>query len=469
MTLRKTTGAAMVALLAAAAARAGGPLPVGSRLELFVDDHVIGRMSGAAELRLNHPTPREVVFVTDKPWEGDTSAYFTVFRDGGIYRMYYRGSGRDAKTRKSAHGEVACYAESKDAVHWTRPELGLFEFAGSKRNNIVWDGIGTHDFTPFKDTRPDCPREARYKAFGRGKPKAPRGLYAFGSPDAIHWSLMREKAVITRGAFDSQNLAFWDAVRGEYRAYFRDFRDGRRDIRTATSKDFLHWTDPVWLAYPGAPREHLYTNQIGPYYRAPHIFLGFPARYLPARGSIVEGLLMSSRDGRSFHRWPEALIRPGLNRDKWRNRSNYIWWGLLETPSSLPGAVKEISLYVNEGYYAGGSTRIRRYTIRLDGFVSVHAPLKGGQLVTKPLRFEGKELAINFSTSAAGGIAVEVRDEAGRAVEGFALSDCPAIFGDAVEQTVRWKGGSDVSGLAGRTVRLRFVLRDADLYSFRFR
>jgi len=459
----------VIVLPIAAAAVADGPLQIGSRLELFVDDCLIGRVSGAAELRLNHPTPREVVFVTDRPWEGNTSAYFTVFRDGSVYRMYYRGSGSDAKTPNRARGEVACYAESKDAVHWTRPELGLFEFAGSKKNNIVWDGIGTHDFTPFKDTKPGCPARRRYKAFGRGRPKAPRGLYAFGSPDGIHWSPMSEKAVITRGAFDSQNLAFWDSVRSEYRAYFRDFRAGKRDIRTATSRDFLHWSDPVWLEYPGAPREHLYTNQISPYYRAPHIFLGFPARYLPDRGSIVEGLLMSSRDGRSFHRWHEALIRPGLNRRKWRNRSNYIWWGLVETPSSLPGAVRELSLYVNEGYYAGDSTCIRRYTIRLDGFVSVHAPLKGGQLVTKPLRFEGRELVVNFSTSAAGGVAVEVQDEAGKAVEGFALSDCPAIFGDAVEQTVRWKGGPDVSALAGRTARLRFVLKDADLYSLRFR
>jgi len=465
----RTHIAAAILLIAAPVLAADGPVEIGSRRELFVDTYLIERLGGSAELRLHRPRPRDVVFVTDRPWEGNTSAYFTIFRDGPLYRMVYRGSHVDAKTRKATHREVSCYAESRDGIHWTRPELGLVEFAGSRKNNIVWDGIGTHDFVPFKDLSPNCPAEARYKALGRGHPKARRGLYAFRSPDAIHWTLLADGPIITRGAFDSQNLAFWDAVRGEYRAYFRDFRAGRRDIRTATSKDFLHWSDPVWLDYPGAPREHLYTNQIAPYARAPHVLLGFPARYLPRRGSMVEGLLMSSRDGRTFHRWPEALIRPGPGSGKWQNRSNYIWWGLIETPSLLPGAPPELCLYVSEGYYRGASTAIRRYTIRLDGFVSVHAPGRGGELVTRPIRFAGKTLSLNVATSAAGGVRVEIQDAAGQAVKGFALSNCPELYGDGVDLPVRWAGGGDVSALAGKTVRLRFALRDADLYSLRFR
>ena len=99
--------------------------------------------------------------------------------------------------------------------------------------------------------------------------------------------------MITQGGFDSQNLAFWDPRCGVYRAYWREYRDphtnkatpfgtplGLRDVLTATSEDFVHWTDPVWLEYPGAPDEELYTSQIIPYFRAPHIYLGFPTRYL---------------------------------------------------------------------------------------------------------------------------------------------------------------------------------------------
>ena len=340
------------------AAWAGEPVNVGSRLELFVDGPLVEELRGDASLRLHHPGPREVVFVTDAPWEGNTSAYFTIFRDGPIFRMYYRGSHSDVSGKGRTHPEFTCYAESRDGVHWTRPEIGLFEFEGSKENNIVWAGPGAHNFTPFKDPNPLCPPGSRYKAVARGAGDQNRSLLAFSSPDGRRWSLAQEEPIISEGSIDSQNLVFWDPLRLEYRAYHRDFREGVRDVRTATSPDFLHWSDPVWLEYPNAPPEHLYTNQVQPYPRAPHVFLGLPTRYLPERGSLTEGLLMASRDGRVFHRWSEALIRPGLNPEKWQNRSNYVWLGLIETESTVPGAPPEISLYANEGYYEGALSLI---------------------------------------------------------------------------------------------------------------
>ena len=107
-----------------------------------------------ARLQLHRPTPRDVSLVRNKPWEGNVSGYTTVFQDGGLYRMYYRGTDTVYTPGKvtSPHREVVCYAESKDGVHWTRPELGLVEFEGSKKNNIIWDGVGSHNFTPFLDT-----------------------------------------------------------------------------------------------------------------------------------------------------------------------------------------------------------------------------------------------------------------------------------------------------------------------------
>ena len=107
--------------------------------------------------------------------------------------------------------------------------------------------------------------------------------------------------------------------------------------------------------------------------------------------------------------------------------------------------------------------------MRIDGFVSVQAPLSGGEFVTKPIVFEGKELVMNFSTSAAGSIRVEIQDADGNAIEDFAPADSPQIYGDELERVVSWKKGSDVGRLAGKPVRLRFVMKDADLYSLRFR
>jgi len=441
------------------------PVDIGSRLELFVDHHLIERLTGAVELKLHRPAPREVVLVTDQPWEGNTCAYYTIFQDGDIYRMYYRGSHFDETTRKSAHPEVACYAESKDGINWTRPRLGLFEFDGSKQNNIVWDGIGTHCFTPFRDDNPDCSPESRYKAVARGRPHGKRGLYALESPDGLHWKLMRDEPVITEGAFDSQNLAFWDPHAQLYREYHRTFSGGVRAIMTGTSTDFQSWTKPVLLEYSDAPREHLYTNAIRSYARAPHILIGFPTRYLPREGSRVEPTFMASREGRTFHRWSEALIPEDAPEDRGGNRSNYMAWGLVK----LPDDDRHYSVYATEAYYTGADSRLRRFTFRIDGFVSAHASSGSGDLLTKPLVFDGKELRINFATARDGMLRVEMQDLTGNPINGFRLDDCPPIRGDAIEHTVNWRRGEDLSRLSGTPVRLRFRIEAGDLYSYSFR
>ena len=127
-----------------------------------------------------------------------------------------------------------------------------------------------------------------------------------------------------------------------------------------------------------------------------------------------------------------------------------------------------MSIYTTEAYYTGESCRLPRHTIRIDGFVSVQAPLSGGELVTKPIRFEGNELVMNFSTSAAGSVRVEIQDIEGKPTPGFALDECPEVYGDSIERVVHWQSGPDLGALAGKPVRLRFVLEDADLYSIRF-
>ena len=442
---------------------AAEPLDIGSRLELFVDDYVIDEISGDAKLQLHRPQPQEVVLTTDKPWEGNTSAYYTVFRDGDLYRMYYRGSHWDEVAKKAAHPEVTCYAESKDGIHWTKPNLGLYEFAGSKNNNIVWDGIGTHCFAVFKDANPDCPADAQYKALSRGRPKGKKGLYAFKSPDAIHWSLIKDEPVITDGYFDSQNLAFWDAHAKTYREYHRTFVNGVRAIMTGTSDDFVHWTEPVLLDYGNVPAQHLYTNAVQPYDRAPHILLGFPTRYLPKEGQRVEPTLMASHDGLHFKRWLEPIIPEEAPQDRGGNRSNYMTWGLVQ----LPGNDNEYSVYATEAYYTGPDSRVRRFTFRSDGFVSLRGGPESGALVTKPLRFIGDQLQLNLTTRERGSVRVELQSAAGEPLDGFSLDDCQPLAGASLARTVSWKGG-DLSKLVGQAIRIRFVVHDADVYSFRF-
>jgi hypothetical protein len=270
--------------------------------------------------------------------------------------------------------------------------------------------------------------------------------------------------------------------------FHRDAHDGRRAIVTCTSTDFIHWTDPVWLEYPGAPKEELYTNAVTPYMRAPHIFLGFPMRYVASRSSqtmegvptvtgfrdvklsdlgITDAAFMTSRDGQQFHRWPEAFIRPGLSSDCWITRNNAPAWGVVQTKSDTAEGIPELSIYATESYFHK-ATRLRRFSLRMDGFVSIRADSQGGEMVTKPIVFSGKRLEMNFSTSATGLIQVEIQDASGKPSPGFALEDCPEVFGDRINQVVAWKQGGDVSKLAGKPIRLRFVMNDADLYAIQF-
>ncbi len=491
------------------------PININTRRELFVDDYLIEEMSGTTHLKLHHPRPQEVVLETDKPWEGNMCNFITVFHQEDRYCMYYKSWSVDLNRSKGDHGSGlksgpmrVCYAESDDGIHWHRPSVELMEQNAHPGNNIVYEGVdseqkGSHGFAPFKDPNPKCAEERRYKAVGAELHATKGDLWAASSADGINWTLMSEEPILVQGEdgkFDSQNLAFWDRTRGEYRIYFRDYTDapeippGRcRAIKTATSPDFIHWSEPEWLRYPGAPTEQLYTNQIMPYPRAPHIFVGFPTRYVertwsPAMenlpepdhrqrrrevnerfgAALTDGLFMSSRDGRSFRRWGEAFLRPGAQkRGNWAYGDNYQSWGLIETPSALDGAPSEYSFFATENYWRQ-PTRFRRYSIRKDGFVSCHAPLDTGEIVTKPLRFSGQRLHLNMSTSAAGSVQIEIRDARNRPVDGYTLDDCDPIIGDELDRTVTWKGNGHLQNLPGKPVRLRFVMKDADVYSFVF-
>ena len=429
-------------------------LAIGSRLELFVDGYLVEKLDG---VRCKLHTPQQA-----PPSENPVRGYYmTVIKDGDTYRAYHRDyiPGWKGERADGNAGEMTCYAESKDGHNWTAPKLGLFEIAGSRDNNAIVANAPPfcHNFSPFLDTRPGAPREERFKALAGTHAS---GLVAFVSPDGIRWKKMGDKPVIASAgfAFDSQNVSFWSESEGCYLCYFRSWETPHgklRSISRTTSPDFAAWTKPVPMN-PNLPGEHLYTSNTHPYFRAPHIYIALPTRFMPDRGSSTDILFMTSRGGARYDRlFTEAFIRPGLAPERWGNRANYAALNV------VPTGPAEMSIY-----HAPGGLR---YTLRTDGFVSVNAPAGGGQLVTKPLTFSGKELVINYSTSAAGRVQVEVQTPDGAAIPRFGLSDCPAIVGDHIERVVAWNKGGDLGELAGKPVRLRFVMSDADLYSIRFR
>ncbi len=442
---------------------------IGMKRQLFVDDFWIDRVDGTTR-RLHEPTRREVTITNESPWERGGVSYMVTFRDGDLFRAWYRC---DAEMPIiSERQPLIAYAESRDGIRWEKPRLGIIDFQGSKDNNLVWAGPG-NNMAPFLDGNPDVPPDERYKAIVRVG-----AVFALVSPDGLHWRLMQEEPILTEGQFDSHNIAFWDEWCGEYVAYTRGMVDegnskGRvRWIRRATSKDFRHWTQLELIDAGDTPFEHLYTNACVAYERAPDTYLMFPSRFEVERkpipdwpyGSGVNDIVfMCSRDGLHFDRsFMEAFVRPGLDRGNWHERSLYMERGILQTSPT------EISLYGMENWRLP-TVHIRRFTLRTDGFVSVNAGYPGGEFTTRPFTFDGNELEINYSTSAVGFVRIEIQQADGRPVPGYALDDCPEIFGDEIEGVVRWENGTDVSTLAGTPVRLRCVMKDADLFAFRFR
>ncbi|MBI4660257.1 MAG: hypothetical protein HY735_15575 [Verrucomicrobia bacterium] len=454
---------------------------MGSRLELFTDDLLIGQLKGCL-LKLHEPRSANVALRFDAPWEGAFCGYVTVLQDGDLFRCYYRGN--PTAGRDGANTEVTCYAESRDGIKFTKPALGLFEIQGTRSNNVVLAGQApfSHNFAPFLDTRPGLPIGERFKALAG---TSASGLLGFVSADGIRWRRWREQALITKGAFDSQNVAFWSASEQCYVLYLRTWTGGGfRDFRTisrATSTNFLDWSEPEEMSFGDTPREHLYTSQTHPYFRAPHLYIATPMRFVPGRrvlteeqtralgvnpayaSDAAEAVFMTSRGGNRYVRtFLEAFIRPGLDPGNWASRAGLTALGVVPT-----GPV-EMSLY-KQAHYAQPTCHLVRYALRTDGFVSVNAPFNGGEFITKPLTFAGGELIINFSTGAAGSLRVELQNAIGEPLPGFRVNDAVEQVGDEIERVVTWKNGRDVSRLAGQPVKLRFVMKDADLFSLRFR
>jgi hypothetical protein len=514
--------AASLATMNIVAVLAEDALKLDDRREVFWDMFLIDSMQGC-EFRQHRPEAREVVLFHDAvPWEGNNSWLHTVIRDGEKYRMYYLGRqlsmGGESGANVPLHPLYFATAESRDGITWTRPSLDRVPVPRTDKskdapNNLIsleFEGKvkGIQLLFPFRDENPACPAEARFKALSSRVelPDGRLGLYALRSADGIDWRLMSDKPVLTGCTFDSYNQAFWDPHAGIYRAYVRHRRGEElvaavRDIMTATSKDFLLWGELAWLDYGGVAEEHVYNPNVQPYPRAPHIYVGFPLRYVqkewnwhactvadsgapsrrgggwrggvaPRYGSAyTEPWFMHSRDGSHFTRSTEPFIH--ARRGCWAYGDNCVASGMVMTTDMWYGArhgFEEMSFYVVEAYHETDAVpcRVRRYALRPDGFVSIHAGSQQGVITTKPFIFKGKMLGINVQTAIGGSVSVELLDAQGRPYLGFEKEDCWDIYGDSADHTVFWNGGVDLGKLEGKPIRLRFLLREADLYALKF-
>ena len=478
-------------------------LNIGSRLEVFWDDHVIDTEKTTARHQICHPVKQGICHVFDKGLENIAISYPNIIKIGDEYRLYYIAIDG---TNDQIKGDIRVCV-SKDGINWTYPELGIHPYPETDPkdlpNNIVIPQA-SDGYLVMYDENPACPPEEKYKAVGciyirdeNGK-ETDRQLWYYASSDGYNFT---GPYFITRdGYFDSLNILFWHE--GKYHLYIRSAhakrgtdntaeKGGTRDIRVMFSEDFKTWTAPKEITYLDGRDFQMYTNQIQPYPRAPHIFIGLPTRYCQREdwtenveqfGSIeakkakmeyhkwvgkrialalTDAMFMVSRDGENFYRYSEAFLTCGLEeKENWFYGDCFFAYRMIEADE------QNYYLYMEERHGLYGGKRLAYYKIRKDGFACISAGDKVEEVVTKPLTFEGSDLHLNFSTSAFGSIYVDVLDADGNPIEGATSFE---VYGDTVDRRVTFSDGTKFERFAGKPIRLRFRMCEAKLYSMYFK
>ncbi len=469
------------------------PLKIGSERQLFVDDFLIASCQGLTR-QLHQPVPHPdnpVMKTREHPWEEMDGFSLFVLRDeqNGQFRMWYNSRIiYEAENGLRYRGPTG-YATSADGVHWTKPDLGLVKYGPDRHNNIVL-GEGSINGLFYEPHTPDL--QKRYKALVWHDPReqaeyAPReGLYLYWSPDGIHWKGDSQTCVmplrtgpdttfpetLVPGMGDTTNFIF-DTKLNKYvcngKILFRN--PTMRTIAHSESDDLVHWTRPIMTMHRGQLDGD---NQIGEITRIPYesMWLGLLGMYHWDRGwKQKHQQLAASRDGRHWYRVNprEAFIPLGAE-DSW------------EPDFTIAGRPGPLLIGDELWFYYTGRQRAERFQeqgidaphnqhvglakLRRDGFVSLRAGDKPGELVTRPLTFAGSRLYVNVATEPGGYLEVGVRTRDGEPVSGFALKDANRITGDGTRILVTWSRGTDIPLPAGKHVRLQFRLKNADLYSF---
>lgn len=476
-------------------------IAVGSGKQLFVDKKFIRADSGI-ELRMNPPVKMGVVLTADRAWEtGWISGAGTVLEDGGVYRMWYMAMPRVQSFEDDRFR--LCYAESKDGVNWQKPNLGIYDWRGSKANNILIETSIENAGGVFID--PKAPPQERYKLVGilpkRSNPPEGDGLYVYTSADGLRWKLNPKRVMPFHS--DTVNMAFFDTRIQKYVAFLRTWDPLRKVGRVETDDIMQPWPfdknvppSRIWKSdvFPASreipmafgydeqdpkPSDH-YTSAVVQYPWADDAYFMFPSAFLhfppPPKSRFksdgpLDIQMAISRDGKLFQRVERApYIELGLSGSR-DGGSLYMFIGMIRHGDELYqyyGGVRH-----THGAFVGypeidsvGS--IFQVVQRPDGFVSVNAPMSGGSFNTPPLRFEGNRLMLNLNGSAMGEVLVELQDEKGAPRKGYSFADCDPIHGNHLQKIVTWNGSSDLQALSSQPGQLAFKLRSVKLYAFQF-
>ncbi len=499
-------------------------MQIGNDLQVAWDDYVIDTKKTTALEVMHRPEPIETAFVFDAPWEVRASSYHHVIKcHDGIYRLYYIAY-PEIDTKSEIN--YVCAIESIDGVHWYRPEYNLYEFEGSKKNNIVFrdqreGAMITDNFMVFLDTNPKCKKEERYKAIGLAacinNDWSVCDLWCYISEDGINWKYshtMFSKLEGMSWCFDSDNHVIWDGkqyvlfFRGRHR--YKDYVQNEesvadnklraieqdiynyRDIRVAYSKDFKTWDIYGELNYQDGEDYQIYANQIMKYPRNEKLWVGFPTRNVERRsmkGSFehlggASGVInrqrnykkairsatvmtdcqfMVSHDTKNWVRSKDAFYTAGPETaGNWCYGDGYIVPFLLETPGRFGRIDNEYSLYFCE---------------------NSRSLTKPKELFRYALRLDGF-MSLHANYYKAKVVTKPLIFTGNKMILNFATSvlgniyvtitdkdgnsiTSLEVFGNSVNREVVFE--DDLSKFSGKEVIITFDMQEADIYSFSFK
>ncbi|MEQ8784717.1 MAG: hypothetical protein RIC55_00385 [Pirellulaceae bacterium] len=468
------------------------PLEIGHEPQFVLDNYIVDNHWA---LRSKREFVQRVFHQAKKHgqnplWSGDKPSYLWVVRDeeAGLFRMYYQRNLRNDTPADEKGGKFntwIAYAESKDGLHWERPDLKLFPDLDARPNNVVvaWkDSPTVQTCAPcIFEPRPGDNRGYRwlmlYRAKGRGSGET-AGIRVVGTKDGVHWDMAGDMRIAHLHS-DHPNTVSYDARRDEYvmfcrpkhiyRAFGEEMLDTGASRRVARMASKSLWTDWLQTARPqtilipdaGDNREHF------------NYFYGMPTRiYAGVYFGFLEPFrlndyiyteVVASRDGFHFERFADRpkLIEYG-EEGSWDDTMIFASPGWVEVGDQW------WIYYTGWDGPHGTSERdgaIGLATIRKEGFVSLRGPQGGGVVCTRVLKWPGGDLRVNAAATD-GELRVRVSDADRRPIDGFNYDDCQTFAGDDVAHAVTWNGTS-LDKLKGREIRLEFFLRDADLYTFR--
>lgn len=479
----------------------------GHEVQLFLDSSAyadrwdVYRRVNQPEKEYNNPVVR-----ADQPWEHAVGLPNVMYDEQHkIFRMWYAnydigawGGGKTLKNYKRTPYMMS-YAESKDGVEWTKPLMDRVPYMGFEKTNILMTGVKKFQEFVILRTPAHLRQHGRFMVWYRDMlPEYGNCVNVAYSENGLDWIPHDDNPVYPR-ALDAQHVPVWDEQRQMWLLYARpqalaanEYRYRQENIRTrisvTVSRDMKHWMPARHILVPDELDRGNSDDNPGWFFDRMAVakygnqYLGFLA-VQPRRGKDKGWVeLASSSDGFRWHRsvQREPFIPYG-EKGQWDEGHTWMLTNIVPRGHYL---------YL---YYVGSSqtwrTRFPATTraigmarIRRDRFVGQYGSPNGGWLLSREVKVTGNRLLVNISPEHQawnlekvryGHVKVELLDREGgiygkQHLPGFGQDDCDPMHGDEYEQVVTWNGNADISSLRDKNIYIRFWLKSAYLFGFRF-